>query len=159
MTLTTEGYCDKHKADLNPKRDSSSARLYGHKWRKESKLYLASHSYCAECERQGRHTLATEVDHIKPHKGNLKLFWDRNNWQGLCHADLFEKTGVNWLESKTPNYDIALETVRNKVFLSFYGNRDDLKNPEHLERFIAAKTFSLQYSAEAVKARRSSDGA
>lgn len=77
----------------------------------------------------------------------------------FAYADLFEKTGVNWLESKTSNYDIALETVRNKVFLSFYGNRDDLKNPEHLERFIAAKTFSLQYSAEAVKARRSSDGA
>ncbi len=72
MTLTTEGYCDKHQADLNPKRDSSSARLYGYKWRKESKLYLASHPYCAECARQGRRTLAAEVDHIKPHKGDLQ---------------------------------------------------------------------------------------
>lgn len=92
MTLTTEGYCDKHKADLTPKRDSSSTRLYGHKWRKESKLFLASHPYCAECTRQGRRTLATEVDHIKPHRGNLKLFWDRNNWQGLCHCCHSTKT-------------------------------------------------------------------
>ena len=76
----------------------------------------------------------------------------------FAYAELFEKTGVNWLESKTPNYAVALETVRSKVYLSFYGNRDDLKNPEHLERFIAAKTFFLKYSAEAVKARRSPDG-
>lgn len=92
MTLTTEGYCDKHKEDMHPKRDSSSARLYGHKWRKESKQFLASHPYCAECARQGRHTLATEVDHIKPHRGNLKLFWDRKNWQGLCHSCHSTKT-------------------------------------------------------------------
>lgn len=82
MTLTTEGYCDKHKADLNPKRDSSSVRLYGHKWRKESKLFLASHPYCAECERQGRHTLATEVDHIKPHKGKDKGIPENYHRQG-----------------------------------------------------------------------------
>lgn len=85
MVLTTEGYCDKHKVEHNPKRESSSARLYDRKWRKESKLFLAIHPYCAECERQGRRTLATEVDHIKPHRGNLRLFWDRKNWQGLCH--------------------------------------------------------------------------
>lgn len=76
----------------------------------------------------------------------------------FAYADLFEKTGVNWLESKTPNYAVALEAVRSKVYLSFYGNRGDLKNPEHLERFIASKTFFLTYSAEAVKARRSPDG-
>lgn len=24
------------------------------------------------------------VDHIKPHRGDQKLFWDRRNWQPLC---------------------------------------------------------------------------
>ena len=28
--------------------------------------------------------VASVVDHIKPHKGNRGLFWDRNNWQPLC---------------------------------------------------------------------------
>lgn len=28
---------------------------------------------------------ATDVDHIVPHKGNHELFWDRDNWQALCH--------------------------------------------------------------------------
>ncbi len=41
MVLTTEGYCEKHKAEHTLKRESSSARLYDHKWRKESKLFLA----------------------------------------------------------------------------------------------------------------------
>ena len=28
--------------------------------------------------------MATVVDHIKPHRGDQKLFWDRSNWQPLC---------------------------------------------------------------------------
>lgn len=84
--LTTEGYCEKHKPTANAGRLSSAARGYGYKWRQSSKLYLAKHPYCAECARQGRRELATEVDHIVPHKGDMKLFWDRKNWQGLCHT-------------------------------------------------------------------------
>ncbi|MCM1577970.1 MAG: hypothetical protein NC078_04140 [Ruminococcus sp.] len=76
----------------------------------------------------------------------------------FAFADLREKTGVNWLGSSSPNYDIALEIIRSKVYLSYYGNRDDSKNTEHLERFIAAKTFSLKYSKEAVSARSERDG-
>jgi 5-methylcytosine-specific restriction protein A len=39
------------------------------------------------------YTKATVVDHIIPHRGNQRLFWDQNNWQALCkrHHDL--KTG------------------------------------------------------------------
>jgi 5-methylcytosine-specific restriction enzyme A len=36
------------------------------------------------CERQGRITEATVVDHITPHKGDQSLFWDSANWQPLC---------------------------------------------------------------------------
>ncbi|WP_460274261.1 HNH endonuclease signature motif containing protein [Celeribacter sp. ULVN23_4] len=27
---------------------------------------------------------ATVVDHIIPHKGDDRLFWDKTNWQALC---------------------------------------------------------------------------
>ena len=27
---------------------------------------------------------ATVVDHIVPHRGDPKLFWDTDNWQALC---------------------------------------------------------------------------
>jgi 5-methylcytosine-specific restriction endonuclease McrA len=55
------------------------------RWEKARKTYLASHPLCAMCQREGRVTAATVVDHIKPHKGDTKLFWDvANNWQALC---------------------------------------------------------------------------
>ncbi|WP_328517511.1 HNH endonuclease signature motif containing protein [Devosia rhodophyticola] len=28
--------------------------------------------------------LANTVDHIIPHKGEDRLFWDKANWQALC---------------------------------------------------------------------------
>ena len=28
--------------------------------------------------------VAKVTDHIIPHKRDMKLFWDRNNWQPLC---------------------------------------------------------------------------
>lgn len=28
--------------------------------------------------------LAIIVDHIIPHRGDMKLFWDEDNWQSLC---------------------------------------------------------------------------
>ncbi|WP_435645121.1 HNH endonuclease [Butyricicoccus porcorum] len=34
--------------------------------------------------KQGRYTRATVVDHIVPHRGDPKLFWDQTNWQSLC---------------------------------------------------------------------------
>lgn len=32
----------------------------------------------------GRYVRATVVDHIKPHRGDQRLFWDEDNWQALC---------------------------------------------------------------------------
>lgn len=58
---------------------SSSARGYGHRWRKASQAFLRAHPRCALCPRP-----ASQVDHVRPHKGDMRLFWDRTNWQGLC---------------------------------------------------------------------------
>jgi 5-methylcytosine-specific restriction protein A len=35
---------------------------------------------------------AIVVDHIIPHKGNYKLFWDKSNWQSLCKSCHDKKT-------------------------------------------------------------------
>lgn len=32
------------------------------------------------------------VDHIIPHRGDKKLFWDERNWQGLCKKHHDRKT-------------------------------------------------------------------
>ena len=87
-------YCDKHKdaSHRTVERKSAYARGYNRKWQRQSKEFLKRHPLCVECERNGRITPATEVDHIKPHKGNQKLFWDVTNWQPLCHSCHSRKT-------------------------------------------------------------------
>ncbi len=35
---------------------------------------------------------ANVVDHITPHRGDKKLFWDENNWQALCKHHHDKKT-------------------------------------------------------------------
>jgi 5-methylcytosine-specific restriction protein A len=66
-------------------RPEYSKRLYKTaRWRRLRKRVLSRNPLCVECERQGRITPATVVDHIIPHKGNLELFWDEDNLQALC---------------------------------------------------------------------------
>lgn len=94
-------YCAKHqeqhKRELrarDAKRGTRTERGYSNVWLKSAKVFLAQHSLCAECLKQGRTTPATEVDHIVPHKGDQKLFWDVNNWQSLCHECHSRKTAT-----------------------------------------------------------------
>ncbi|MCC6736521.1 MAG: HNH endonuclease [Bauldia sp.] len=76
----------KARADAN--RLPASARGYDSKWRRERDAFLArpENRLCA-C---GCGRVADVVDHIIPHGGDRKLFWDRKNWQPLaaspCHA-------------------------------------------------------------------------
>ena len=39
-------------------------------------------------------TPATVVDHIIPHRGDKRLFWDEKNWQPLCKDCHDRKTGT-----------------------------------------------------------------
>lgn len=84
-------YCPEHaktekqrQAEVDARRKSAAGRLYGHKWRAARESFLKLHPLCAECEETGRISLATVVDHITPHRGDLKLFWDRKQWRPLC---------------------------------------------------------------------------
>ena len=55
--------------------------------------FLQKHPLCEECRKDGRLTPATVVDHIIPHRGDSKLFWDEHNWQPLCKDCHDRKTG------------------------------------------------------------------
>lgn len=66
------------------RRGTAASRGYGSRWRKARATYLARHPLCVKCERRGRVTEATVVDHRIPHKGDPALFWDEGNWQALC---------------------------------------------------------------------------
>lgn len=76
------------KAAADKLRPSASQRGYGHKWQVESKAFLArpENRHCA-C---GCGRIADMVDHRIPHRGDMRLFWDRSNWQPMagspCHS-------------------------------------------------------------------------
>ena len=64
------------------------ARLYDRRrWRRRSKQFLAAHPLCRKHQEIGRTALAVLVDHIRPHRGDVELFWNEANWQGLCKTD------------------------------------------------------------------------
>ena len=96
-------YCAKH-LPLHPEVTRSAAeRGYGKRWQRVSRLFLQEHPFCVEClkETPPRYTKATVVDHIVPHRGDPKVFWDKSGWQPLCkrHHDI--KTGR---EDSRPTY-------------------------------------------------------
>ena len=87
---------------------SAAKRGYDRHWRRYREQYLSEHRYCCYCLRE-RGLLGTEsnevvearfdavalvrmrasvVDHIKPHRGDIKgpdsLFWRASNHQALC---------------------------------------------------------------------------
>lgn len=94
-------YCDEHEShrksdqkEYDSRRGSAAIRGYDRKWRKYRKLFLMQHALCVECERQGRLTEATIVDHIVDHNGDHTLFWDPDNHQSLCKPCHDRKTAA-----------------------------------------------------------------
>lgn len=85
------------------KRDAAEPSLYGSKWQRARTGFLAAHPLC-QCPACGdgkyRVVQADVVDHKVPHRGDLALFWDRDNWQSLakkCHdswKQRLEKSGT-----------------------------------------------------------------
>lgn len=69
-------------------RGSAASRGYGPQWRKVRQAYLAAHPICAICG----HSVAVEVDHIEPHRGDISKFWDFSKLQGLCKSCHSRKT-------------------------------------------------------------------
>ena len=65
--------------------------LYGRRWRKARRQFLADNPLCRMCDEEGHIRPAAEVDHIEKHNGDPILFWDVDNWQGLC-ADHHRRT-------------------------------------------------------------------
>lgn len=100
--IDAPGWCTTHaKAKQQQdarERGTAQERGYTSQWTKARAAYLRKHPLCVYCQRDGRLTAATVVDHIVPHK--LKqaidsgdeaaiakartLFWDSGNWQPLC---------------------------------------------------------------------------
>lgn len=94
-------YCDDHKVLHRTDRASASKRGYDRKWQQARQRFLDAHPLCSECLKNNKYVKATVVDHIVPHRGDQKLFWDQTNWQPLCKPCHDHKT---WAEDSHPTY-------------------------------------------------------
>ncbi len=96
--LVAAGFCDKCKARGAGKdpRPTAAQRGYGGPWQRARVAYLMKHPLCVDPERRHPQQVraARQVDHIIPHKDDPVLFWDRNNWQGLCNSCHSYKTAT-----------------------------------------------------------------
>lgn len=99
--LTETGRCEQHKfierKEHDARRGSAHARGYGARWQKASKAWLRAHPLCAcpDCdEGRKRVTPAVLVDHRRPHRGDMTLFWDKTNWQSMAKACHDRKTAT-----------------------------------------------------------------
>jgi 5-methylcytosine-specific restriction enzyme A len=72
------------KRALERERPSAARRGYGARWRCARAAYLARNPLCVRCQAQERIWAATVVDHVVPHRGDKRLFWDEGNWAALC---------------------------------------------------------------------------
>jgi 5-methylcytosine-specific restriction endonuclease McrA len=71
----------RRRIEVERSRPNARQRGYDKRWERESKEFLAmpGNRFCA-C---GCGQVANMVDHRIPHKGDLRLFWDKTNWQPM----------------------------------------------------------------------------
>ncbi|MGE0853643.1 MAG: HNH endonuclease [Hyphomicrobiaceae bacterium] len=67
------------KARHDANRPSARQRGYTATWDQTRREFLRVHPNCKRCS-----SPASVVDHVVPHRGDMRLFWDRANWQSLC---------------------------------------------------------------------------
>lgn len=95
--LVPGGYCDAHRprrtADRSVEAQSWRWMYQTSKWLDELRPeQLLREPFCRECARHGIRTRATDVDHIRDHKGDWVLFCDPDNLESLCHSCHSRKT-------------------------------------------------------------------
>ena len=66
-------------------RPDSRKRGYTTAWNRARNGYLRRHPLCVKCEAKGRVTPADVVHHIISVRIAPELFWDKTNWESLCH--------------------------------------------------------------------------
>lgn len=94
--LVASGRCAQHSRQVEQQRPNVDVRrlYYRVGWQSRRQIAMAKNPFCPECLVEGgRYVPTTDVDHIVPHRGDLRLFWLQSNLQALCHAHHSRKTG------------------------------------------------------------------
>lgn len=102
------------------RRGSASERGYGYRWQKTSKGWLRSHPLCVAAQANGLIVPADLVDHIIPHKGDMALFWDPNNWQSLsgdAHLRIKAVLEHRWMLGEIDDKDLRLDRLLPEFYI------------------------------------------
>jgi 5-methylcytosine-specific restriction protein A len=91
---TYRGRCPTCATRRNRAREAEPLRdLYASpQWRRLRAQVLREADYicqCDDCQRAGLVLPANTVDHVRPHRGNSRVFWDRANLRAMsaeCHS-------------------------------------------------------------------------
>ena len=101
------------------RRGSATERGYDSKWQRVRPGFIRSHPLCVCCLANGVISATEVVDHVVPHRGDMQLFWDRRNWQGLCwrcHREIKSAIEAMWDRG-----DIGADGLRlDRVLLDFF---------------------------------------
>jgi 5-methylcytosine-specific restriction endonuclease McrA len=65
------------------------------RWKRLRAQYLARHPLCVDCQRAGRVTPASHVDHIETVEQKPELAWSWSNLAGLCASCHAFKTSTS----------------------------------------------------------------
>lgn len=90
--LVAADRCPVHARALEQRRPNRDVRrwYYTVRWQRlRQQVLTAAAQTCAAC---GQVQLALEVDHVEPHRGDARLFWDLTNLQALCKPCHASKT-------------------------------------------------------------------
>lgn len=103
-----------------PDHRSAAAQAYRHlyksrPWRVGRLAFLAQNPLCTRCKANGRITAATVVNHIKPHKGDVTLFFDWLNWEPTCK----------------PHHDAAIQSEERTGYLKGIDASGLPRDPNH----------------------------
>ena len=88
-TTAAGSYCDEHKAKYARPHAPVNPIYVSREWREFRKRFLRDHPVCVVCGGK-----ADTCDHIEPWKGNLALFYDPGNIEGLCWRCHSRKTAI-----------------------------------------------------------------
>jgi 5-methylcytosine-specific restriction protein A len=97
------GYCEVHRRfaeEMQEDHHQEWQHLYNSvRWQKIRRRQLMREPFCAECLKNGIFTIATDVDHVQPHRGDIILFY-RGPFQSLCHSCHAKKTALEVNQNK-----------------------------------------------------------
>jgi 5-methylcytosine-specific restriction protein A len=99
---------------FDERRGSASSRGYNHRWSKAADGHRRRHPLCLGCEAAGLVVAAALVDHVEPHKGDTKKFWNKAMWQSSCrwHHDVVkQRLELMWARGEITIADLWLNSA------------------------------------------------